>query len=183
MPKSQSSAAERLLMNLIRELYQTETSAVRHCRREADRLGDVPPGHAMRAISEHAMLALREWAELCARENLPVSAAGSLAGALFSELRDKLSDPLIQSERSYRGTLLGTRHGLDLAKMIASATDAAGKLALESFCQAWITTRSVLVLRAEEAMSWFPQHPEEAFRLARVPLARVRARTHAHAHP
>jgi hypothetical protein len=176
-----SSSAEQLLVNLIRELYQTETSAVRHCRREADRLGDVPPGHAMRAISEHATAVLPEWKELCMRENLPVSHAGALVGAVFSELRDKLSDPLIQSERSYRGTLLGARHGVDLVKMICCAADAAGKLPFETFSQSWLTTRTVLVLRAEQAMSWFAQHPQEASRFARTPLTRLRSREPAHA--
>jgi hypothetical protein len=110
-----------------------------------------------------------------------VSHAGALVGAALSELRDKLSDPLIHSERSYRGTLLGTRHGLDLVKMIAFAADATGKLPFESFGQSWLTTRTVLVLRAEAAMSWFAQHPHEASRFARAPLTRLRTREPAHA--
>jgi hypothetical protein len=173
--------AEQLVMNLVRELYQTETSAVRHCRREADRLGEVTPAQALRAISEHAAYAVQELPEICAREQLPVSGLGALTGAVFSELRDKLGDVLIQSERSYRATLLGTRHGLDLVKLVGHAADAAGKLDLESFCQSWLTTRSVLVLRAEEALVWFSQHPEEAVRQARPLFTRLRTRTPAHA--
>jgi len=91
---------EELLANLIRELFQTETSGLRHCRREADRLGSVEPAQAMRAIAEHARAALKELPSLCEREGMPVSVVRSLTGSLFSELRDKLADGLIQSERS-----------------------------------------------------------------------------------
>ena len=110
-----------------------------------------------------------------------ISGLGALTGALLSELRDKLADAVIQSERSYRGTLLGARHGVDLVKMIGFAADAAEKLALESFCQSWLQTRSVLVLRAEEAMLWFAQHPEQASRLARPLFRRARRQAYAHA--
>ena len=43
-----------LLASLLAELFQSERSAVKHPRREADRLGDVPPAQALRAASEHA---------------------------------------------------------------------------------------------------------------------------------
>ena len=44
----------RLRMKLGRELVQAEHDAVIHPRREASRLGDVPPAQAFLAISEHA---------------------------------------------------------------------------------------------------------------------------------
>jgi hypothetical protein len=176
MPSPERAKTEQLLVNLVRELYQTETSAAVHCRREAARLGDAPPAQTMRAISDHAKLALAELPALCEREGLPVSLAGSFTGSLFSELRDKVFDRLIQSERSYRGTLLGTRHGIDVVKMVELTADAAHNVGIVSFCQGWLTTRTVLVQRAEEAMSWFAQHPEQASSLARPPLMALRSR-------
>ena len=65
-------------------------------------------------LDDLGLRSLQELPPLCEREGLPVSVVGSLTGTLFSELRDKLADGLIQSERSYRGTLLGTRHGIDV---------------------------------------------------------------------
>jgi hypothetical protein len=174
--QEQSRATGELLANLVRELFQTETSAARHCRREADRLGETEPAKAMRAIAEQAKAVLAELPALCEREGLPVSVVGSLTGRLFSELRDKLADGLIQSERSYRATLLGTRHGLDVVHMVELTADCANRIAVVSFCQGWLTTRTVLVERAAEAMRWFAQHPEESSRLARPLIPRLRAR-------
>ena len=141
---------------------------MRHCRREAERLGTTPPAQAMLAISEHAKTALNELPGLCEREGLPVSVGGSFTGNLFSELRDKLFDNLIECERSYRGTLLGARHGLRRGAYgrAGGAADAANKVPVVAFCKGWLTTRTVLVERAQEAMFWFAQHPDEAMKMA-----------------
>lgn len=180
--QERSKKAEQLLINLTRELYQTETSAVRHCRREAERLADTPPAQAMMAISEHAKTALRELPALCEREGLPISTGGSMTGSLFSELRDKLFDNLIQCERSYRGTLLGARHGIDVVRMVELVADEANKVAVVSFCKGWLTTRTVLVERAQEALVWFAHHPDDAMKMAMPLVSRLRAARHPSLH-
>ena len=43
-----------LLKRLFGELVQAERSAMKHPRREADRLGAGPPAQALAAVSEHA---------------------------------------------------------------------------------------------------------------------------------
>jgi hypothetical protein len=162
-----TNTLDKLLHNLIRELYQTEISAVKHCQREAIRLGQSAPAEALIAVSQHARAATPALIDLCRREQLPMSAAGGMVGALFSQLRDQVADRLVQSERSYRLTLLGIRHGIDLMRVVAATADAANRLELEQFCQGWLNTRIVLTERVEEELSWFVRHPEHATRLAR----------------
>lgn len=171
---------EKLLHNVTHEVFQTETSAIRHCRREAERLGATGPGRAMMAISEHARRSFAELGQVCAREELPVSKGGSAVGLLFSETRDKLMDRLIQSERSYRGTLVGLHHGIDLMKLVTLAAEASGKSSLLAFCSEWLPARTALVDRAIEELAWFVMHPERASELAR-PFS-LAARRHRVAH-
>src|SRR5690606_2934866 len=111
-------AAQRLLRNLTRELFQTETSAAWHCQRAAERLEGTPPAEALRALAAHAERVRSVLPELAGSESLPVSKLGVAVGAFFSQTRDKVLDRVIQVERSYRGTLLGVRHGVDLVRMI-----------------------------------------------------------------
>jgi hypothetical protein len=161
-----------LLKALMREFYQTETSAARHCTREADRLGDTPPARALRATAVHADQVLASLPALAKQHELPLSAAGSAIGALFSQARDKVGDMLIDSERSYRGTLLGCRHGMDLARLIQHATAETCDLALAEFIEDWIATRAVHVQDLEDELLWFAKHPVEARKTARPALVR-----------
>lgn len=172
---------EKLLHNVTHEVFQTETSAVRHCRREADRLGATSPGRAMLAISEHAKRVLDALGPVCQQDGLPVGVGGSTAGIFLSEMRDKVLDRLIQSERSYRGTLMGLHHGVDLMKLVAFAAEASGKSSLMALSADWLVVRPGLVRTAVDELAWFVMHPERAMELAR-PLV-LSARRHRVAHP
>ncbi|MDB4991113.1 MAG: hypothetical protein JWN04_6291 [Myxococcaceae bacterium] len=173
------SSTRTFLDALTRELFQTETSASQHCTREAKRLGSTAPALALRAVAEHAEAVLRELPALAERNNLPVSKGGNLAGHMFSELRDKLFDRLIDCERSYRGTLLGCRHGLDVVRTLGHLAASVGNLELDAFCTRWLNTRTVLVERVEDELAWFAQHPDQATRLARPLVPSLRERSHA----
>ena len=175
---SDDASAQELLVSLSRELFQTETSASRHCRREAARLGDSGPAAALLAVADHADSVLLELPKLAQRNNMPVSRGGVLTGELFSQMRDKLFDMLIDSDRSYRGTLLGCRHGVDVVHTLQHLANVLGKADLDAFCTAWLSTRTVLVQRLEDQLAWFAKHPGHALKLARRPLmtsARQRA--------
>lgn len=175
---STGASSRALLHSLARELFQTETSAARHCRREADRLGDTAPAHALRAVTQHAEAVLTELPELARRNDMPHSKGGRMTGALFSQLRDRMFDMLIDSDRSYRGTLLGCRHGLDVVHMLRHVAENLGKLELEAFCAAWLNTRTVLVQQLEDELAWFAKHPEQALKLARPLVLHERGRSH-----
>ncbi|MET0340346.1 MAG: hypothetical protein ABW252_05060 [Polyangiales bacterium] len=178
-PTHDDASAQELLVSLSRELFQTETSASRHCRREAGRLGDAPPALALRAVADHADAVLRDLPALAQRTGMPVSRGGRLTGELFSQLRDKLFDMMIDSDRSYRGTMLGCRHGIDLMHLLKHLATVQGKLELDQFCEAWLNTRCVLVQRLEDELAWFAKHPQQALELARHPFAAgSRARAH-----
>jgi hypothetical protein len=162
--KPLTDSQRTLLNNLTREIFQTETSASRHARREADRYENAPPAVALRAVAVHADLILAQLPELAQRNDLIVSKGGMLVGELFSQGRDKLADMLIDSERSYRGTLLGMRHGVDVFRLLHEFADTINNYELRDFAKAWLEERLPLVQRVDEELRWFAQNPDVAVR-------------------
>ncbi len=148
--------------NLVRELFQTEQSAKDHPRIEADRLGDVPPSAVLRAIADHAEAALAELPPLVSRYELPVSTGGKIVGAAFSSLRDHFVDLLLNSEKSYRGTLLGMRHGVDLVELVQYVARQENDTALAQWCTTWLDKRRPLVESAAGQLAWFAANPTRA---------------------
>ncbi|MDB4976997.1 MAG: hypothetical protein JWN48_5338 [Myxococcaceae bacterium] len=171
-----SQSQRTLLDNLTRELFQTETSADRHSNREAERLGNTPPALALRDVAAHAKSVLTELPALAERNGMVVSKGGAMTGELFSQVRDKLADMLIDSERSYRGTLLGMQHGLGVVRLLQQFAEATGKSDLAQFCTSWLTTRTVLVEKVEDELRWFAEHADEAVKIARPWSLQLRAR-------
>jgi len=167
-----SGATSKLFKRLGHELFQTETSAALHCRREAQRLGGAPPAQALRAIADHAEDVLRELPAMAALTSVPESKAGAMVGRIFSELRDKLADRAIDTERSYRGTLLGARHGIDLVRLLQFTAEQEGDQPLQAFCATWLGHRAELVERVADELQWFARNPEAATALAGTPRAR-----------
>ena len=162
---------QRLLRNLTRELFQTEVSAARHCRREAKRLGDSPPARVLRETAGHVDQVLATLPALAERHDLPVSKGGMALGGLFSAAREHMADHLIEAERSYRGTLLGMRHGVDVVQMVRHVATKLHYDELVAFCTAWLSIRVPLVTRTEEELSWFAEHAARAMELAKpLPL-------------
>ena len=157
-----SSQRHEFLATLVRELFQTERSAERHPAREAERYGDSAPARALRAVSSHAASVLAELPQLVEAAKLPDSTAGRSVGELFSVVRDNVADFLVDAERSYRGTLLGMRHGVDLVRMIQRVADASGQVEIGGFCARWLAEREPLVHGVESAMAWFAEHPGAA---------------------
>jgi hypothetical protein len=153
-----------LLVTLTRELFQSERSASLHPLREAERLGDVPPAHALRRVAEHAGGILERLPDLARAHRLPVSHAGKRIGELFSDVRELFADRLIDPERSYRGTILGMRHGIDLVALLGATASAAGDEELAGFCAVWREERLPLVEACAEQLAWFATHPAAARR-------------------
>lgn len=157
-----SSPAHDLLVSLFRELFQTEQSAQLHPAREAERLGDSPPAQALRAVAEHAKRVLAELPVLAEKNDLPLSGAGAALGLFLSNCREFAADQLIETERSYRGTLLGVRHGVDLVELIGHAAGAQGNRELADWCDSWLKERKPMVDKMVQALQWFAESPEKA---------------------
>jgi hypothetical protein len=156
------------MRSLARELFQTETSAVLHCKREAKRLQRTRAAAPLHAISQHAEDVLSALPDLMGPRGLPISAGGAAVGAMFSEARDLLFDRLIRRERSYRGTMLGVRHGVDLVHLIEHLAEQASDSELCAFCRRWLEVRAPLVERLERELCWFAEHPRSALQFSRV---------------
>lgn len=153
-----------LLATLFFELFQTERSAIAHPSREADRYGETPPAHALRAIASHAKRTLPEIEGLARSRDIRLTRAGKAVGEMLSVIRDAVVDRLVSSEKSYRGTLIGVRHGIDLVTLIASLAEELDDQELVRFTTRWMRERQPLVGVATEALSWFARHPDLAVR-------------------
>lgn len=151
---------------LVRELFQAEQSAKSHPLVEAQRLGDVPPGRAMRAVSDHAQVVLSELPSLMRASELPVSTIGSVIGKVFSLLRSQVADTFLSAEKSYRGTLLGIKHGVDLVALIRHTAVQEGDRALAAWCASWLEVRKSLLDAAVRELAWFSEHPKRAMKPA-----------------
>jgi hypothetical protein len=155
-------AQDDLIGALFPEFFQTERSAERHPELEAQRLSDTPLAEPLRAVSKHATASLAELSRLAAARGHEGSRFGARIGRLFSTIRDRFADHLIDAERSYRGTLLGIRHGVDLVSLVAAAARARGDAELADFCAGWLQTRTRLVDELQQRLAWFAEHPERA---------------------
>lgn len=162
MNRDERAQHHALLSNLTRELFQTEVSASRHCRREARRNPGTGPAIALTSVAQHADRALIELTELARREDLPVSKLGSILGETFSQLRDKVFDHMLDAERSYRATLLGIRHGIDVVHMFGSTAALARREAIADWAALWLLERTRLVLMVEHQLEWFASNVERA---------------------
>ena len=167
----------RLLPHLLTELFQTERSAYRHPIREAKRLGDVPPAIAMRAVAAHANEVLDELPKLARARGLDVVGTGTIVGETFSDIRHFVVDRFVDMERSYRGTLLGMRHGIDLVRLLRATASDEADMDLVDFCDRWLAVRERLVAGVEHELEWFGRHQTFAARHPIAPFAMRFARS------
>jgi len=160
---SASAATEHeLLVGLFRELFQTEQSAKLHPVREANRLGDVPPATALRMVAAHAESVMQELPALAEKNQLPISGAGIMLGSFLSNCRQLVIDRIVEPERSYRGTLIGMRHGVDLVGLIRHVARVQNNRELAAWCENWLDERTPLVEAVAKELAWFAQTPEAA---------------------
>jgi hypothetical protein len=159
----------KLRSKLCRELAQSEHDAKLHTMREARRLGTVPPAVALRAIATHAEEQRPRFESLMRRQPAGLQ-LGRAVGFVFSTLRHYMFDRLLDTERSYRATLLGLKHGLDVARLLREVAARDGDAALVRFCDDLLVERALLVEDAEQQLAWFAECPQKAllsgFRMA-----------------
>lgn len=156
---------ERLRAKLCRELAQSERSAEVHTRREARRLGDIPPAYALLALGAHARAQRPRFESIVATQQpergLRIAHA---VGQLFSTLRNLVLDRVIDTERSFRGTLLGFRHGIDVTRLLREVSVRLGDERMRQFCDEWLEERLRLVHGAERQLAWFADVPHRALK-------------------
>jgi hypothetical protein len=162
-----------MLENLFLEFIQSERSAEIHPRREASRLGDSAPARALGSVTQHA-LSVRDELQAIARSRGIRAAAVRKIGDLFSVARQWFADAVMEEERSYRATLLGMRHGLDLVKLIRAAAESADDVSLAAWCTEWLGVREPLVEEVCNQLAWFGWHPEAAIQHRRGPRLALR---------
>jgi hypothetical protein len=158
----QKEQEREFLTNLFRELFQTEQSARKHPRVEAKRLGDVPPAYAMEAIATHADAALPELRAIVRERNMVAVEGAKKVGSMFSVLRNRVADLFLSHEKSYRGTVLGLHHGMDLVTLIQFTATSMGDADLAAWCARWMEARRLLIEAAIRELAWFAAHQDRA---------------------
>lgn len=154
------------------ELFQTEESALEHCAREAARLTGTPLASPLLQVAGHAKAGLASLpGSLRARPRLKL---GKALGGLLSVLRQAVVDRMIDRERSYRGTLLGMRHGVDLVRTLLPVAERTGDTELVHWCERWLMARVPLVEDCAAQLDWFAAHPELACERGTVAVGGMR---------
>lgn len=142
------------------ELFQTEESAVEHCAREAARLMGTPLASPLLQVAGHAKASLSSLpSSVRARPRMKL---GRALGGVMSVVRNAFVDRMIDRERSFRGTLLGMRHGIDLVRTLGPVGKRAGDAELVHWCDRWLMARVPLVEDCAAQLSWFSAHAEFA---------------------
>lgn len=160
---------QRLRDKLGRELAQAEHDAIIHCEREASRYGALPPGFVLRDIVEDARQ-IRPRLHLVWGEQPTGTFAGRAVAEAFSAVRQLAVDRFIDAERSYRATLLGLRHGVDVARLLREVVVQQEDYDALQVCNELLERRPRLLGRAEERLRWFAEHPRIALRSSRRPI-------------
>jgi hypothetical protein len=167
-----SKESKELLEASLLELFQAERSATRHPRIESERLAATPPGGTMEEIALHADGQLEELTELARERGIAPGPAAQAIGRAFSVLRDNLTDLTTTTEQSYRLTLLGLRHGIDLTRLLRELAVLADDTELRTWSEKWLLRRVEQVERAETDLRWFVENPARAMEPVRTtPLA------------
>jgi hypothetical protein len=173
-PRRRMKTQNDLLDTLFVELFQTERSALVHPEREAERYGDAPPAHALRAVANHAREQLPTLEELAALDGRILAKVGMAIGETLSLVRETVADRLVSREKSYRGTLLGMHHGVDLVHEVREVAALAARRDVVIWCEQWLATREPLVQAVRGELDWFARNPDVA---AERPGLRTKARS------
>jgi hypothetical protein len=139
---------------------------------EASRLGTTPPGDVMEEIAAHADGQIEKLDELAVARGMTPASGAKTIGSAFSVIRDNLADLTTTTEQSYRVTMLGVRHGIDLVRMLRELALRASDESLKQWSEAWLSRRLELAEQAETELAWFVANPERALAPVRTtPLA------------
>lgn len=149
----------RLLDKLTREVGRVEGQAIEHPAREARRLGEQAPVHALREVADHALAMRSRFETMALGHGLVVH---RFAIGALTTLRHLVIDRVVDPERSYRSVLLELRHGVEVVRLLREATRREELVGLIRWCDDWLIARRTLVARAEAQLAWFADADEDA---------------------
>jgi hypothetical protein len=141
--------------DLLLELTDADRDASRLPRREAERLGDVPPARALRAVAAHADETLAVLAAIGRARGIRPSAIGEAADVALALVRHLVRERGGDAAHGYRGALLGLRRGMDVTRALRAAAGEEADGALVDFCDGWLSVRLRLVAGVEAELAWF----------------------------
>lgn len=166
-----SGARHRLLDKLAREVLRGETRTIELARREARRLGAVPPAMALQSIARHAdELAPRLYDVLEPLGLVPGSVPGS--GALIALRWDGIRRRVLEhrdpqrAAREYQRVVAELRHTIEVVRVLREAARLEELFALIRWSDDWLAARRPRVAEAEVQVAWFARRHRSS-RIAR----------------
>jgi hypothetical protein len=161
--------SRRLLEKLIREITRAEAQALDHPVREAKRVGEVAPVHALREVALHAAIMRPRFEEVITGHGISRHRSG--LGASLATLRHLVVDRVIDAERSFRTSLLDLRHGIDVVKLLREVARREELFGVIRWCDTWLGARRTLVARVEAQLAWYAERSVIAREDAPTPAA------------
>ncbi len=125
--------------------------------------------HAERSLEQ-----VEEWAR---RRGIRSAVSESVASRALTNVRERFSELAMSVEQSYRMSLLGMRHSVDLIRLIRELAVLADDRDLREWSERWSLRRLDLLEQAEMALGWFAEHPGRALEPVKSTLVAQVART------
>lgn len=144
-----------MLEKLIRETVRMEAVAIEHAVREARRLGDAPPSHALDRVAAHAGTMRDRFTRILAGHDLGCQRPS--IGSTLSTLRHLVVDRATDAEQAFRAAILDLRHGIEVVRLLREVVHAEGLFGLIRWCDDWLRARRTLVTGAEAQLGWFDE--------------------------
>ncbi len=148
--------ATRLIDKLVREVVRAETQALEHATREARRIGDADPTHALRAVAAHAQTMQPRFATMVSSHGLALPR--SKHGSRLAILRNFMTDHVTDAEHAFRSALMDLRHGVDVVQLLREVVHREELFGLIRWSDDWLGARRTLVARVEAQLPWFVEH-------------------------
>lgn len=155
------SADRFLLAKLCREISHSELVAGEHAAREATRLGEVPPVHALAEVATHALAMQPRFLAAVHGHGIRLGRK-RLVGATLATLRHLVVDHVGDGERAFRTTLLDLRHGIDLVTLLHGIARCSELFGVIRWCTDWLAARRTLMARVEAQLAWYVEQATAA---------------------
>jgi hypothetical protein len=137
--------------HLVRALVRAEADTVELAARTTQRIGDVPPARALRAVAAHALATRDRLAHVLAGHGI----AATPSRRRMSELCRWLIARLVDPERVYGDALDELRREVAIVHELRSAARVDGLFGLIRWCDDWLPARRLRIAHVEAQQAWF----------------------------
>jgi hypothetical protein len=137
--------------HLVRTILRAESDAVEVADRSAQRIGDVPPTRALRAVAVHASASRERLAHVLGGHGIDACARRHR----MSELCRWLIGRLVDAERAYGEALDELRREVDTVRELRAMARMDALFGVIRWCDDWLPARRRWLAQVEAQQAWF----------------------------